>query len=72
MEVIRDEEMHGLMMIPLFTQYGIHRCNVRECTEKPTSIILNIREDCPIFALCETHFQECHTTNKINYTLDFD
>jgi hypothetical protein len=72
MNVIRDEEMNGLMMIPLFQQWGIHRCNVRNCKEKPSTIITEITIECPVFALCEKHYNECKESGKISCTLDFD
>ena len=70
MKVIRDEEMSGIMMIPLFNQWGIHRCNVRDCTEKQTTIIVELA-DRP-FALCEKHYTECKDSGKIKCTLDFE
>lgn len=38
MKIIRDEEMGGIMMIPLFQQWGVNRCNIKDCTEKHTTI----------------------------------
>lgn len=69
MNIIRDEEMSGLMMIPLFQQWNIHRCNVRDCHEKPSTIITGVLKN--TFALCETHYKECKASGKISYTLDF-
>ena len=69
MNVIRDEEMAGLMMIPLFQQWGIHRCNVRDCTEKQTTIIIGLTKQ--PFALCEKHYIECKESGEIKCTLDF-
>jgi predicted branched-subunit amino acid permease len=69
MNIIRDEEMCGIMMIPLFQQYGIKRCNVRDCKEKHTTIITGLTDNS--FALCEKHYQESKASGKINYTLDF-
>jgi hypothetical protein len=69
MEIIRDKEMNGLAMIPLFQQWGIHRCNVRDCKEKQTTIIIGATES--PFALCESHYKECEKTGKIDYTIDF-
>jgi len=34
MNIIRDEELGGLMMIPLFQQWNVKRCNIKGCTEK--------------------------------------
>jgi len=67
MNIIRDEEMHGIMMIPLLSQWGVTRCNVAKCTEKPTTIITGVINK-PI-GLCEKHYKECKETGKIDYTL---
>jgi hypothetical protein len=69
MQIIRDEEMGGLMMIPLFKKMGVTRCNVRDCKEKQTTIITGATEQ--PFGLCEKHYNECKQSGKINYTLDF-
>ncbi|MCY7291366.1 MAG: hypothetical protein LH615_04205 [Ferruginibacter sp.] len=69
MEIIRDEQANGLMMIPLYSQFGITRCNVRDCKENKTTIITGATEQ--PFGLCENHYNECKTSGKINYTLDF-
>jgi hypothetical protein len=70
MNIIRDDELFGLMMIPLFQQWNIHRCNIKDCKEKPTTIITGI-PDVPIFGMCEKHYDECKKAGKINHTLDF-
>jgi hypothetical protein len=69
MEVIRDEELGGIMMIPLWSQFNLHRCNVRNCNEKQTTIIQGLIGR--PFALCETHYQEAKTNGEIKCTLDF-
>ena len=69
MEIIRDEEMNGIMMIPLLTQWGVNRCNVRDCHENPTTIITGATEQ--PFGLCEKHYKECKESGKIAYTLDW-
>ncbi len=69
MNIIRDEEMGGLMMVPLFEQWNIDRCNVRDCKEKQTTIIAGAIDR--RFGLCEKHYTECKKTGKIAYTLDF-
>jgi hypothetical protein len=67
MNIIRDDEMYGLMMIPLLHKFGVTRCNVSKCCEKPTTIITGIT-DKPI-GLCEKHYNECKEKGKIDYTL---
>ena len=58
MNIIRDEEMNGIMMIPLLCDWKINRCYVRDCKEKPNTIIAEAGENLPVFGLCEKHFQE--------------
>jgi len=58
------------MMIPLFHQWGINRCNVRDCHEKPTTIITGaIKRP---FGLCEKHYNESKKKGKFEYTIDFN
>jgi len=71
MNIIRDDELGGLMMIPLLNDWNINRCNVENCKGKPTTIISGI-ENVPIFGLCENHYEECKKAGKINHTLDFN
>ncbi len=70
MTVIRDEDLGGVMMIPLWHQYNLHRCNVRDCTNKQTTIVAGLL-DRP-FALCEQHYTTAKTNGTIEYTLDFN
>ena len=72
MKVIRDEDLGGLFMIPLFHQWGIKRCNVSGCTTKPTTIITGIPETEGPFGLCEEHHQEVKTKGELDFMLDFD
>jgi hypothetical protein len=69
MNIIRDDELGGLMMIPLFQQWNIHRCNIKGCTEKPTTIITGT--EAGMFGMCETHYKECKKAGKINHTIEF-
>jgi hypothetical protein len=70
MAVIRDNEMFGLAMIPLFCDWNIRRCNVKDCTEKPTTIITQVI-DCA-FGLCENHYKEVVSKGEYDFTLVFD
>lgn len=72
MKVIRDEDAWGLMMIPLFVDWHILRCNVKDCTEKPSTIIAGAGENVPAFGLCEKHYQESVEKGELEYTLIFD
>ena len=69
MNVIRDEEMSGLMMIPLFNQWNIHRCNIKGCTEKPSTIITGT--EAGIFGICEKHYQEGKNKGVMKLELEF-
>jgi hypothetical protein len=71
MNIIRDEECFGIMMIPLLIDWHIRRCNVKDCTEKPTTIISQI-ESVPVFGLCEKHYQSMKEAGKIDCKLIFD
>lgn len=69
MNIIRDEEMFGMMMIPLLISWGVKRCNVRDCKDKPTTIITGLIKQ--PFGLCEKHYIESKEIGKLAYTLDF-
>jgi hypothetical protein len=68
MKIIRDEEMFGIMMIPLFQQWNIHRCNIIGCKEKPTTICIH---DKATFGLCENHYQEGKSKGEMKMQLEF-
>ena len=72
MKIIRDEEFGGVMMIPLFVDWNIRRCNVQGCTNEPTTIVQGIAKDIPLCGFCEGHFQEMNTPGGIAVTLEFD
>ena len=69
MNIIRDEEMFGLMMIPLFQQWNIHRCNIKNCEEKPTTIITGT--EAVIFGMCEKHYLEGKGKGTMKLELEF-
>ena len=58
MNIIRDEELSGLGMIPLLVDWHVRRCNVKGCTEKPTTILAGLGKDVPPAGMCEKHYQE--------------
>ena len=68
MEIIRDEEMSGIMMIPLFQQYGINRCNTKDCTEKPSTICVHEQAT---FGICEKHYLEGQKAGTMKLQLEF-
>lgn len=70
MSIIRDEETFGLMMIPLFQQWNIHRCNMKNCKEKPTTIITGTKAG--PFGMCEKHFLEGKEKGTMKLELEFN
>jgi len=72
MKIIRDEEMFGLAMIPLFFDWNIRRCNVKGCTNKPTTIITGLAQNCSVSGWCEEHYQNFKNSGKFEGTLEFD
>lgn len=69
MNIIRDEDFKGLMMIPLLIQWNVDRCNVKDCKENPTTIITGVIK-CS-FGLCEKHYNKFKEKGKLECTLDF-
>ena len=72
MKVIRDEETFGIMMIPLLIEWGVRRCNVKDCTNEPSTIITNITPEISLLGLCETHYKEMADAGRIDHTMMFD
>lgn len=68
MEIIRDKELGGIMMIPLFHQYEITRCNIKDCTEKPTTICVHEQAT---FGMCEKHYLEGKEAGTMKLQLEF-
>jgi len=73
MRIIRDEGPLGaLLMIPVFTEFHVKRCNVRGCRNVPTTVVTGVKEAGGSFGLCEKHHNEARTSGKLDVTLDFD
>jgi hypothetical protein len=72
MKIIRDNELGGIMMIPLLVDWHVRRCNVKGCAEKPNTIIAGTSEQVPIYGLCEQHFQLGNRPGGATITLVFD
>lgn len=70
MEIIRDEEMHGIFMIPLFHQYGVHYCHVEGCQNKATTLLIDNGTAIPVIGICEGHFSQAKQDGKFSYKLD--
>lgn len=76
MKIIRCKEQDGenpcVAMIPLLVQWGIRRCNIAGCKNKPTTIVSGIYR-APIFGLCELHYQDFSKEDKpVKFSLEFD
>lgn len=71
MKIIRDDELFGIAMIPLFVNWKIKRCNCEGCTNRPNTIITELK-DTPIFGLCEEHFQTCNRPGGGTLDLEWD
>ena len=72
MKIIRDEVMGGLAMIPLLIVWGIRRCNVEGCTEKPNTIVGGLGDDIPVVGFCEEHYQAANVPGGAHFDLAFD
>ena len=72
MKIIRDEQLLGFGMIPLFAQWGIRRCNVSGCKNVPTTIVTQLAPGVAACGFCEDHYQEANKPGGAKYTLDFD
>ncbi len=61
MNIIRaapDDPIERFAMISLLVSWGIKRCNVKGCTEIPTTYIGNIEGLDKSLAMCDKHFEE--------------
>lgn len=76
---IRDKGGFGLFMIPLFVDWGIKRCNIKGCKNKPSTIVRVTPDEYPAepkgfsFGLCEGHYQEGKAQEgTVQLELEFD
>lgn len=75
MEIIRDDEGFGIFMVPLWSQWNIRRCNIKDCVAKPTTIIAgqDVGDGTTVtYGLCEKHFQLGNQPEGANFTIVFD
>ena len=75
MKIIRDEEMAGIMMIPLIIDWGIKRCNVKDCKENPNTIIVGDKGEFgnhKRVGLCEKHYQQGNKKGGTKLTFVFN
>lgn len=68
MTTIRDNTGNPLVMIPAFIQYGINRCNIKDCKEKHTTICIHSQAT---FGLCENHYQKFKEIGEVKLNLEF-
>jgi hypothetical protein len=70
MNIIRDEELHGIMMIPLFHQYGVHYCHVKDCPYKASTLLMGTGTEIDPIGICEFHYEQSKQEGKFKFTLD--
>lgn len=59
MKIIRDDQLHGFAMLPLFFDWNVRRCNITNCKNQPSTILTQVHPEAPGPAgLCEEHYQE--------------
>lgn len=72
MKIICDKE-NPIMMVPLFVQWSIHRCNLKDCRNKPFAIVAGLSKEVPAFGMCKHHLDEAQNTKgKYAFTLEFN
>jgi len=74
MPIIRDEHCGGIMMIPLWSQWGIRRCNMQGCRNKPSTIVTGQDAgEAGVFGLCDPHWKQLSSTpGGVDIRLEFD
>ena len=76
MKVIHDDELGGIMMIPLIVDWGIKKtCQIKYCQEKTNAIVCFDATESPTgealhIGICETHHSEASEKNSFHYTVD--
>lgn len=76
MQVIHDDELAGLAMIPLIVAWQISpTCQIADCAGKTTTIIAFNSDETPGDAdsmnigICEHHYSEAKHTGRFDYTV---
>jgi len=76
MQVIRDDELRGLMMIPLMVDWHISElCQIAGCDAPTTTIICTTADESPDgqphqFGICEAHHKEAKARGTFDYAVD--
>lgn len=58
--------------LALMIEWGVRRCNVQGCKNKPNTIVTGMMEDHTILGFCEKHYQEGNVPGGAKFTLVFD
>ena len=72
MKIIRDPECGIVTMLPLFMSWGIRRCSVKGCRNRPSTIVADSEHGLKACGFCEEHFQQGNVPGGCNFTLEFD
>ena len=76
MKIIHDEELGGVMTIPLIIDWGIKQtCQVKDCEEKTNTIVIFDANESPTgkplhVGICDAHHKEAKESDKFDYTID--
>ena len=76
MKVIHDDELGGIMMIPLIVDWGINStCQIDGCLEKTNAIVCFSADESPIgkplhIGICEKHHKESQNASKFDYKVN--
>jgi hypothetical protein len=71
-EVIREENMTSKTMMAEFEKWHIKRCNVRNCKNKPTTILTHPADDLLAAGLCEEHYQQAMSGDDGKFNIQVD
>lgn len=76
MQVIHDDELRGIAMIPLLVDWRISElCQIDGCDAPTTTIICTTADESPDhrphqFGICEAHHQEAKTRGTFDHTVN--
>ncbi|KKN06259.1 hypothetical protein LCGC14_1079200 [marine sediment metagenome] len=76
MNVIHDNELGGIMMIPLIVDWRVSTtCQIDGCTEKTNTIICFNDSETPTgnplnIGICENHYVEAKKSGRFDYKVN--
>ncbi|KKM21452.1 hypothetical protein LCGC14_1635350 [marine sediment metagenome] len=76
MKVIHDDELGGLMMIPLMCDWRISEtCQIADCSERTNTIVCFNADESPTgkpvhVGICEKHHIQSKKERKFNFTVN--